>query len=137
MGVNSVFLGTKQVQEKLNSWVLSSHKTNTKLLHMDIHLTSDAIFFPFQSTKRSMWRRVSLQRINAELLRAGLDLGSVIHSFHCCPPSPCCAQEHARLALAAEGREIQSASVMVNFICQLDWPWGTWISAHSISLVCL
>lgn len=30
-------------------------------------------------------------------------------------------QEHARLALAAEGREIQSASVMVNFICQLDW----------------
>lgn len=80
MGVNSVFLGTKRVQEKLNSWVLSSHKMNTKLLHMDIHLTSDAIFFPFQSTKQSIWRRVLLQRINTELLRAGLESG-LCHSL--------------------------------------------------------
>ena len=40
-------------------------------------------------------------------------------------------QEHARLALAAAGSERQSTGVMVNFIGQLDWPWGTWISAHS------
>ena len=114
------------------SWALSSHKTNTKHLHMDIHLTSDVIFFSFQSTKWSIWRSVLLQRKNQHGVAqrgAGIWALSFIH-FTAIYWAPTLCQKHARPALAAAGREIRSTSVMVNVTCQLDWPWGTWISAR-------